>query len=149
MANATIVGTLGKDPKLSTTKNGKSMARFSIAWSERNRDANGEFHDGPTVWVSVTVFGRQAENAGQSLAKGMRVIVSGNLKAELWSSDRGEETVFTMMADHVGPDLTFATAQVVKNERGNFQQPAPQQGDPWGGAPQGGFSQIKDEPAPF
>lgn len=161
MAQATIIGTLGKDPELKTSKDGRTtFAKFSLAWSERIKDVTGNFVDGPTQWVQVTVFGRQASNIVQSLGRGMRVVVSGRLQPELWSSNQGEQVVMTMVADTVAPELTFASAQVVKNEKG--QQPGggqpqqrqggfsgQQQGGPWNSAPPaGGFSGSQDEP-PF
>lgn len=159
MAYTTITGNIGKDIELKHSQNGKPFTRFSVAWSERYKDKTGEYVDGPTVWVSVSAFGKTAENAAQSLHKGVRAIITGQLRPETWNSNNGEETVFTMTADSVGPDLTFQTAQVQKSNGngggGNFgggqfnSQPAQgggfggaqhPQGDPWNSQPQqGGF----------
>lgn len=160
MAYVTLEGNAGKQPELKTSQNGKSYCRFSIAWSERQKTGD-QWIDGPTVWVSVTCFGRVAENAASTIGKGTRVVVAGNLKPELWSSNHGEETVFTMTADHVGPALTFATAQVSANPRGGNSggwqnQGQQQQQSAWGNQPRqqantGGFSttQTDDEQPPF
>lgn len=153
MAQATIIGTLGKDPELKQSRDGRTtFAKFGVAWSERQKDATGNWDQGPTVWVQVTVFGRQAENIAQTLGKGDRAVVSGRLQPETWQSNQGEQTVMVMVADTVAPELTFASAQVQKNpkqgggqQQGGFSQ---QQGDPWNSQPQGGFSDDQDEP-PF
>lgn len=159
MAHATIIGTLGKDPEVKQSKDGRTtFAKFSLAWSERQKDATGNFADGPTVWVQVTAFGRQATNIANSFGKGTRVIVTGRLQPEMWNGNQGEQVVMTMVADTVAPELTFATVQVAKNEKnqqqggfnhqsqqGGFSQ---QQGDPWKSQPQGGFGGQDDEP-PF
>ena len=68
--------------------------------------------------------------------------VTGSLEHFEWMSQGGPKHDWSIFAESV-------TLPVPRAQQGNFQQPAPQQGDPWGGAPQGGFSQIKDEPAPF
>lgn len=160
MTYVTLEGNAGKQPELKTSKTGKSYCRFSIAWSERQKTGD-QWIDGPTVWVSVTCFGRVAENAAATITKGTRVIVSGNLKPELWSSNHGEETVFTLTADKIGPALTFATAQVSVNSRGGHSggwqnQGQQQQQSAWGNQPShqgntGGFSatQTDDEEPPF
>lgn len=167
MAQATLIGTLGKDPELKQSRDGRTtFAKFSLAWSERQKDATGNFSDGPTQWIQVTVFGRQAQNVVASLGKGMRVIVTGRLQPEMWQSQQGEQVVMTMTADTVAPELTFASVQVVRNEKGQQQgsgfqgqQPAQQhqggfsqqqaQGDPWNSAPPaGGFGGDDSEP-PF
>lgn len=163
MAFSVITGSLGKDPELKSSRDGNTQfLKFSMAWSERQRQQDGSYHDGPTVWVQVTVFGRQAQNLSQTLQKGDRVVATGKLAPESWSSQQGEQTVFAMVADTVAPELTFASAQVVKNPKGGGQQGGwsdqggqqprggfgGQQGDPWNSAPAGGFGGADDEP-PF
>jgi single-strand DNA-binding protein len=158
MAQIQITGTLGKDPELQTGQNsGKSFARFSLAWSERSKDRNGEWFDGPTQWVQCTAFGRVAENLAASLHKGDRVNVTGRVKPESWSSQQGEQTVLALQVDSVGPDLTFASVQVQKNPKGsgsgtggwNQGGQSQQGGDVWNSAPQGNGFPGADEPVPF
>ncbi|OLT54864.1 hypothetical protein BJF89_01125 [Corynebacterium sp. CNJ-954] len=139
--------TLGKDPELKQSQDGRTtFAKFSGAWSESSKDRQGSWVAGPTTWFQVTVFGRQAQNVAQSLHKGDRAVVIGRSKPELWSSQQGEQTVHTIVADTVAPELTFATAQVTKNPKqggggyGGGQQQGGfggQQGggDPWNSAP--------------
>ncbi|MGO1992265.1 MAG: single-stranded DNA-binding protein [Corynebacterium sp.] len=161
MAHFAGTVTLGKDPELKTSQDGRTtFAKFSGAWSESSKDRQGSWVQGPTTWFQVTVFGRQAQNVAQSLHKGDRAVVIGRSKPELWSSQQGEQTVHTIVADTVAPELTFATAQVTKNPKqggggyGGGQQQGgfggrPQGGDdPWNSAPQGGFGAEGDEP-PF
>lgn len=157
MAQTTIVGNLGKDPEVKHSQRGNAYARFSIAWSERYKGPQGDWIDGPTVWVSVTVFNALAE-AMTDLHKGHRVIVSGDLVPELWSSEQGEQTVFTMRANHVGPDLTFQQVQVQKRDQQQASQDWTQQGQQaqqsaWNGAqgrqqPTGGFSGTSNDGQP-
>lgn len=118
MAYAVITGNLGKDPELRTSKDGRTTyATTSIAWTEQTRDATGQWHDGPTIWVQTTIYGRQAHNAVASLQKGARVIAIGTLRPETWPSQNGPETMFTLIADTIAPDLTFATASISRNPR--------------------------------
>ena len=163
MAQATIIGTLGKAPELKQSRDGNTtFAKFSLAWSERQKDNNGQWNQGPTVWVQVTVFGRQAENVARTLDKGMRAVVSGRLKPEAWQSNQGDDTVMTMTADTVAPELTFASAEVQGNPKqgggsaggwnnANSASGGPSggsAGDPWNSGPQGGFGGAQDQDEP-
>lgn len=119
MAYTTITGQLGKDPEQHTSQDGNTTyTRCSIGWIERTKDKTGQWVDGPTIWVQVTLFGRQATNVAASLHKGDRVTATGQLRPETWHSQHGEETVFTMTADTLTPNLTFATTQVTRNPKG-------------------------------
>lgn len=140
MAHATITGNIGQIKNLEISKGGTPYLKFSIAWSERQRDGAGQWFDGPLVWVQCTAFGRVAEGIAADLRKGVRVTATGTLKPELWASNQGESTVMTMAVDSLGVDLTWQAVQVSKREAGSGQagQAAPaaqQQSDPWGGAP--------------
>lgn len=117
MAHTTITGTLGKDPQLHEPDNGATpYARLRLAWSERHKDKTGTWTDGPTTWISVTVFGRQAHNVAATLRKGMHVVCTGQLRTETWSSDQGEQDVVTLTAEIVAPTLFFQVAQVDKDQ---------------------------------
>ena len=155
MAYITITGNLTKDPVLKTSGQGKPYARFTVAWSERVKE-NGEWTDGPAMFVGVSCFGSTAENVAISLAKGNRVTVSGELKPETWARDTGPETVLSMAADEVSVSLKWHVARPEKpgmHERVNQftqQQGGQQQSDPWNSAPQpqGGFSGGQDAENP-
>ena len=155
MAHITITGNLTKDPVLKTSGQGKPYARFTVAWSERVKE-NGEWTDGPAMFVGVSCFGSTAENVAMSLAKGNRVTVTGELKPETWAKDTGPETVLNMAADEVAVSLKWHVARPEKpgmHERVNNQPGVPSggsAGDPWNSGPQGGFggAQSNEEP-PF
>jgi single-strand DNA-binding protein len=92
------------------------------------------------------VWRQAAENAAESLTRGMRVIVSGRLKARSYETREGEKrTVFEIEVEEVGPSMKYATAKVTKTSRsgggggGGFQSGGGD--DPWAsnsGGSQGG-----------
>ena len=127
----TIIGNLTTDPELRFTPNGAPVANFTVASTPRqfDRQAN-EWRDGETLFMRCSLWREAAENATESLAKGMRVIVEGRLVARSWDDkDTGQKrTVMEMQVDEVGPSLRYATAQVSRTQRGdNSGQQRPQQ----------------------
>src|SRR3954463_6487336 len=154
----TVVGNLVDDPELRFTPSGAAVPNFRIASTPRTFDKqSNEWKDGDALFLSCSVWRQAAENVAESLQKGMRVVVQGNLRSRQYETREGEKrTVFEIQVDEVGPSLTYATAQVTRPQRaggssygggqqGGGQGGAPADNDPWatpqaGNAPQGGAS---------
>jgi single-strand DNA-binding protein len=148
----TVVGNLTADPELRYTQNGLAVANFTIASTPRtfDRQAN-DWKDGEALFLNCSVWRQAAENAAESLTRGMRVIVSGRLKARSYETREGEKrTVFEIDVDEVGPSMKYATAKVTKTSRSGGGQgfgsgSGSSSDDPWasnqGGGNQGGGSQ--------
>jgi single-strand DNA-binding protein len=158
----TVVGNLTADPELRFTPSGAAVANFTVASTPRTFDRQtNEWKDGEALFLNCSVWRQAAENAAESLQRGMRVIVSGRLKARSFETREGEKrTVFEIDVDEVGPSLKYATAKVTKTTRqgggqgGGFSggnddpwatgggqgggQGSQGGGSGWGGAPQGG-----------
>ena len=147
----TIVGTLGSDPELRFTPSGAAVANFSVAQTPRTKNANTqEWEDGETLWVRCNVWREMAENVAESLTKGTRVIVQGRLKQRTWEDKEGNRRLsIEMDVDAIGPELRWATAKVIKAQRGGggggYMAPAGA-GDPW--STQAGAGTGSDDP-PF
>jgi single-strand DNA-binding protein len=154
----TVVGNLTADPELRFTPSGAAVANFTVASTPRTFDRqSNEWRDGESMFLNCSVWRQAAENAAESLTRGMRVIVQGRLKARSFETREGEKrTVFEVDVDEVGPSMRYATAKVTKTSRsgtgGGYQsgggddpwasnQPSGQGGGgSWGGQ-QGGASQ--------
>ena len=136
----TLVGNLTGDPELRFTPSGAAVANFTVASTPRkfNRQTN-EFEDGETLFQRCSVWREMAENVVESLHRGARVVVYGNLEGTSWEDkDSGQKRSGTQMnVLDVGPSLKYATAQVTKVQRQQGQQQGGQQQGGWGGAPQG------------
>jgi single-strand DNA-binding protein len=144
----TVIGNLTADPELRFTPSGAAVANFTVASTPRTFDRQtNEWKDGEALFLNCSVWRQAAENAAESLVRGMRVIVSGRLKARSYETREGEKrTVFEIDVDEVGPSLKYATAKVSKTTRsGSGGGGGGGYGggdDPWssGGGQQGGSS---------
>src|SRR4051812_38929200 len=153
----TVVGNLTDDPELRFTPSGAAVANFTVASTPRFLDKQtNEWKDGDALFMRCNIWRQAAENVAESLQRGARVIVQGRLKQRSYETKEGEKrTVYEVEVDEVGPSLRYATAKVVKGQRGGGGgggggfgggQSAPATDDPWSTpAPGGGLS---DEP-PF
>lgn len=158
----TIVGNIVADPELRFTPSGAAVCNFRVASTPRifNKNSN-QYEDGEAVFLTVNVWRQAAENVAESLSKGMRVIVTGNLKQRSYETREGEKrSVYEIEADEVGPSLTFAKADVQRTQRSNNnfnnqgqqnQQQGQQQGTGWNNQqqPQGGFSNQQQNQGGF
>lgn len=144
--NITVVGNIVADPELRFTPSGAAVCNFRIASTPRsfNKQTN-QWEDGEALFLTVNVWRQAAENVAESLSKGMRVIVTGRLNQRQYETREGEKRhVYEVEADEVGPSLTFAKADVQRNERGQRPSQPSQQGQQSSGwnsqaQPQGGF----------
>lgn len=84
-----IVGNLGRDPEVRYAQSGMAICKLSVAVTERVKD--GDAWKDHTEWFRVTLFGKQAENAGQYLQKGRQVYVEGRLKTDKYKDKDGVE----------------------------------------------------------
>ena len=146
----TLVGNIASDVELRFTPSGAPVANFRVASTPRtfNKTTN-QWEDGEAMFLTCNVWRQAAENAAASLAKGMRVIVQGRLKARSFQNREGENrTVFEIDVDEVGPSLTFATATVNRADRNTQPNQGQQQAAPQNTAwqPQGGFSNNEESP---
>lgn len=147
----TLVGYLTADPELRYTPSGAPVSNFTIASTPRFFDRqSSEWKDGETLFMRCSLWREAAENASESLRKGMRVIAQGRLKARSFDTREGERrTAWELDVDEIGPSLRKATAQVQKTtggaqaaggfggSQGGFNSGGDSFGGGWGGQPSG------------
>ncbi|MDU0478367.1 single-stranded DNA-binding protein [Staphylococcus chromogenes] len=148
----TIVGNLTADPELRYTPSGAAVATFRVASTPRTFDRQqNQWVDGQPLFLECQAWRQLAENIEATLAKGMRVIVQGNLGMQHWQDQNTGQNRSKMLLDvqAVGPDLRYAQAQVqriTQNQQPNggwgaqqaAQQPAQQaNNNGWGNHPNG------------
>lgn len=90
----TIIGNLTRDPEVRYTVNKKSYARFTVAVSNRYRDANGEFQE-TSDYINVVAWSNNAEVAGKYLKKGSPVFVEGRIRTGSYDAKDGSGKRYT------------------------------------------------------
>jgi single-strand DNA-binding protein len=151
----TIVGNLVEDPELRFTPSGAAVAKFRVASTPRYLDkTTNEWKDGDSLFLTCNVWRQAAENAAESLQRGMRVIIQGRLKQRSYETKEGEKrTVFEVEVDEVGPSLKNATAKVSKTGRTNAAAGGAATSnnaeDPWASAPAGNWGASSTDEPPF
>jgi len=117
MNNITLVGNITRDPELRYTQSGKATCSFSIAVAQYKNKADEWVSD----FFNCVVWGKLAENVAESLAKGDKVIVAGKIYVEKWTDKKTdtERQVTKLRVANMGPELSFATCEVSRNEKSN------------------------------
>ena len=144
--SVTLVGNLTRDPELRFTASGAATATFGLAVNRRWQNRQTNDWEEATSFFNVVCWREMADNAAESLSKGMRVLVTGRLEQRSWETDNGEKrSVVEIVADEIGPSLRWATAKVDRNERRT-----PDGGGEGGGGGAGGGSSrsVPNEPYP-
>jgi len=88
---ATLIGNLGKDPEIRNSADGKPIANFSVATSEKRKDKTY------TEWHNCVCFGKLAEKARDYLHKGNRVFIVGQIRTNKWTDKDGQERKTTQI----------------------------------------------------
>lgn len=85
-----LIGHLGDDPDVKRTNDGRPIATFSVATSERWKDKQtGERHE-RTEWHRVVVFNENLCNIVEKyLHKGSKVYVEGQIQSRKWQDQDG------------------------------------------------------------
>lgn len=127
----TGVGRLTADPELRFTPAGKAVASIPLAFNSRRLNKQTqEWEDGDVFYIRGTVWERLAENATETLAKGMEVMVSGEIRTESWEKDGVKHERPALLIRSIAPNLAYAVATVAKDsasqQNGGGQQRPPQ-----------------------
>jgi single-strand DNA-binding protein len=107
----TISGWVGTDVTLTDVSGGHRVASFRMGTTPR-RFQDGDWRNGPTMWVQVKAWRRLAGHVAASVRNGDPVIVHGRLVADVWQKDDGTVVTQTVVvASSVGHDLTHGTSE--------------------------------------
>lgn len=79
-----LLGNLTRDPQVKYTPSGTALAELGLAVNRTWFDKQSNSRREETTFVDVTLWGRDAEVAGEYLAKGRPVLIEGRLQLDTW-----------------------------------------------------------------
>lgn len=95
-----LMGNMTRDPEVRYTPGGTAVSEIGLAVNDRRKDAKGEWVD-ETTFVDVTLWGRQAEIAGEYLTKGSPILVEGRLKLDSWEKDGQKRSKLRVVCENM------------------------------------------------
>lgn len=102
MNKVVLIGRLTKDPEIRYTQNQKVVCQFVLAVDRPFKNQNGEQE---TDFIPVVLWGRSAELAGNSCAKGHRLGVEGRIQVRTYEDKDTRKTVW--VTEVVGDRIEF------------------------------------------
>ena len=138
-----LLGRLGKDPEIKASQAGLTIATFSLATSDRQKNAQGAWED-KTEWHNLVAFGRTAEIVRDYCKKGKELFIEGKISTRSWEDkESGQKKYRTEILVN---DLSF-TGGGSGEGGGSYSKPA-SSGQP-AAAPDYGDTGITDDDIPF
>jgi single-strand DNA-binding protein len=78
-----LLGNVGKDPEIRATQGGMTIASFTLATADRQKDSTGNWTD-KTEWHNLVAFQRTAEIVRDYVKKGTQIFVEGKIQTRSW-----------------------------------------------------------------
>ena len=92
MNKVLLIGNLTKDPELSTTTNGVSLCKFTLAVPRKYTSGNGERE---ADFLPIVVWRAQADNCYKYLKKGSKASVTGTIQTRVYDTPEGSRRYMT------------------------------------------------------
>ena len=91
-----IIGNLGQDPEIRKTQDGREIANFSLATSEKWFDKSSGEKKEKTEWHKISVFSQGlVDIIKQYVKKGSKLYIEGALQTRKWKDGNGIEKYST------------------------------------------------------
>lgn len=102
----TLIGRLTRDPELKYLANtGTPVATFSLAvdkqLSKEKKQKLAEKGEPTADFINIVVWGKQAENCANYLAKGRLVAIQGRIQSRSWETENGRRYATEVVANQV------------------------------------------------
>ncbi|MBQ9661446.1 MAG: single-stranded DNA-binding protein [Bacteroidales bacterium] len=130
-----LIGNVGRDPEVRYLEGnnpggqGRKVATFTLATSERFRDRNGETREN-TEWHNIVAWGQPADVCERFVHKGTQLYIEGRLRTRKYTDRNGQEKYTT--------EINVDTLQLLGRRDDGYQGDQPQGG---GYQRQGGYQQ--------
>jgi len=146
-----LLGNLTRDPEIRYTPKGTAVTDLGMAINRIRTGDNGERIEEVT-YVDVTLWGRQAELAGQYLGKGRPVFIEGRLQLDQWDDKQSGQkrsrlrvVVENMQFLPGGGGGNTGGGSAYESEQSSQDQPSSSAPSNQGGAPANDFDNDDDD----
>jgi single-strand DNA-binding protein len=96
-----LIGNLTRPPELRYTPSGTAVSDLRLAVNRGYTTQGGERRE-ETCFLTVVVWGKQAESCGEYLDKGSPILVEGRLQTRDWETKDGQKrNVVEVVAERV------------------------------------------------
>ena len=90
-----LIGRLGANPEVITTKSGTQMASFSIATESHYIDKHSDEKVKSVEWHRIVTFGALTNIVNDYVFKGTQVYIEGALQTRKWTDKSGSDRYTT------------------------------------------------------
>ena len=106
MNSVILIGRLTRDPELKYLANtGTPVTTFNLAvdkqLSKEKRQELTEKGEPTADFINIVVWGKQAENCANYLAKGRLVAIQGRIQSRSWETENGRRYATEVVANQV------------------------------------------------
>jgi len=115
-----LLGNVGKDPEIRTTPGGMMVGSLTLATSDRQKDAQGNWQD-KTDWHNLVTFGRTAEIVRDYVKKGSKLFIEGKIQTRSW--DDKETGVKKYRTEIIVNDLSLLSGREEGSGGGGYSKP--------------------------
>lgn len=148
-----LLGNITRELEVRYTPKGTAVCDLGMAINRIRTGDNGERIEEVT-YVDVTLWGRQAELAGQYLAKGRPVFIEGRLQLDQWDDKqtgqkRSRLRVVAENMQFIGGGGQSGGGNAPRQQSGQPPQAQNQAPPPQGGAPAADSFDNDDDDIPF
>jgi single-strand DNA-binding protein len=141
-----LLGNLTRDPQVRYTPGGTAVSEIGLAvnrtWFDQKTNSKRE----EVTFVDVTLWGRQAEVAGEYLSKGRQVLIEGRLQLDTWDDKESGQKRSKLRV--VGENMTMVGSRTDGGGGGGRAEGSRGEASR-GDAPRGGRGQAAESQAPM
>jgi single-strand DNA-binding protein len=114
-----LLGNVGKDPEFRATAGGTTVANFSLATTDRAKDASGNWTD-RTEWHNLVAFQRTAEIVRDYVKKGSKLYVEGKIQTRSWDDKTSGEKKYR--TEVLVNELVLLSGRSEGGDSGNYNR---------------------------
>lgn len=130
-----LMGNLTRDPQVKYLPSGSAVCELGLAVNRYWFDKQSNQKKEETTFVDVTVWGRQAEIAGEYLTKGRPVLIEGRLHMDSWEDKQTQKKMYRLKV--VGETMQLLGSRTEGGGGRGGNQPQSAVAQDFGGPPPG------------